>query len=57
MSEAAMLLLELYRRHMYALRDGDTAKRKRLFDLIEDFEWAFPAAAKEVADRYPVEAK
>lgn len=54
MSETAMLILEIYRRHMRAAQAGDEALRARLFALVEELEWAFPEAAKEVDERYPV---
>ena len=54
MSAGAQLLLDLYRRHMYAMKDGEDDQRKRLFRLINDFEWAFPAIKAEVNDAYPL---
>ena len=53
MTEGASLLLELYRRHMYACRSGKTKERERLFNLIAEFEWAFPENKKEVYLMYP----
>lgn len=47
-SNKANLLLDLYRRHMQALHDGQRDERKRLFRLIEDFEWAYPDAKTEL---------
>lgn len=57
MSEGAAMLLELYRRHMYAVRDGDHKLRKRLFALIDEFEWAFPSIKAELNTLYPPPAQ
>lgn len=57
MSREALILLELYRRHMYAMRDDKLDERTRLFHLIDDFEWAFPNAKLEVEKAYPQDKK
>ena len=46
------MLADLYCRHYDAARDKDETARKRLFDLIAEFEWAFPATAAEHKNRY-----
>lgn len=53
MSREALIILDLSRRHMYAAKDGDEELRKRLFRLLDDFEWAYPDAAAEVRVVYP----
>ena len=53
MTEGASLLMELYQRHMYAVRGRKTQEQKRLFNLIGEFEWAFPDIKKEIDQLYP----
>ena len=53
MTDGAGLLMELYRRHMYAARSKKTQTRARLFNLIEEFEWAFPEIKAEIDKLYP----
>ena len=55
MTDGAGLLMELYRRHMYAARGRKTEEQKRLFDLIAEFEWAFPEIKAEIDALYPQE--
>lgn len=56
MGKEAMMLLDLYRRHLRAMRNHDEELRERLFLLIAEFEWAFPEAAEEVNKAYPVKS-
>ena len=53
LSAGSHLLLELFSRHHQAARDNNEHLRARYFDIIEDFEWAFPDIAKEVHDTFP----
>lgn len=53
MSNGAMILTDIYRKHMYAAQDKDEGRRARLFRLIEDFEWAYPEVKAEVDALYP----
>lgn len=46
------MLTDLYWRHMQAFREKNEPLRKRYFDLISEFEWAFPDAANEFQNRY-----
>ena len=49
MTDGASLLMELYRRGEWAMRDASCAQdRERLFNLIAEFEWAFPEIKQEV---------
>lgn len=54
MTPEALIILDLSRRHMNAMKDGDEKKRMRLFQLLTDFEWAYPDAVVEVNAVYPV---
>jgi len=57
MSREALVILELSRRHMCAMKEEDETTRARLFQMLDDFEWAFPNAKAEVEAMYPQKSK
>lgn len=54
MSMEALIILELYRRHMKAAQKDDEKLRARYLNLIKEMEWAFPEALQEIEEMYPV---
>ena len=53
MNDEATVLMRIYHLHLRASRAGKKADRERLFKMVDDFEWAFPDAAKEIREMYP----